>query len=45
MNVDEAIKLVVTLHTPSEKLQPEIIAKNMDLKMVTVVTMVTVLEP
>ena len=35
MNVDEAIKLVVTLHTPSEKLQPEIIAKNMDLKMVT----------
>ena len=35
MNVDEAIKLVVTLHTPSKKLQPEIIAKNMDLKMVT----------
>ena len=34
MNLDEAIKLVVTLHTPSEKLQREIIAKDMDLKMV-----------
>ena len=31
MNLDEAIKLVVTLHTPSEKLQREIIAKDMDL--------------
>ena len=28
MNLDEAIKLVVTLHTPSEKLQREIIAKD-----------------
>ena len=34
MNLDEAIKLVVTLHTPSEKLQRDIIAKDMDLKMV-----------
>ena len=31
MNVDEAIKLVVTLHTPSEKLQRKIIARDMDL--------------
>ena len=31
MNLDEAIKLVVTLHTPSEKLQREIIARDMDL--------------
>ena len=31
MNLDEAVKLVVTLHTPSKKLQREIIAKDMDL--------------
>ena len=35
MNLDEAIKLVVTLHTSSEKLQQEIIAKDMALKGVT----------
>ena len=34
MTVDEAIKLVVTLHTPSDKLQQDIIAKDMDLKTV-----------
>jgi hypothetical protein len=32
MTLDEAIKLVVTLHTPSDKLQRDIIAKDMDLK-------------
>ena len=32
MNLDKAIKLVVTLRTPSEKLQREIIAKDMTLK-------------
>ena len=31
MNLDEAIKLFVTLHKPSENLQREIIAKDMDL--------------
>ena len=31
MNLDEAVKLVITLHTPSEKLQREIIAKDIDL--------------
>ena len=34
MTLDEAIKLVVTLHTPSDKLQRDIIAKDMDLKTV-----------
>ena len=34
MTLDEAIKLVVTLHTPSEKLQRDIIAKDMNLKAV-----------
>ena len=32
MNLDEAIKLVVTLHTFSKKLQQEFIAKDMALK-------------
>ena len=32
MNLEEAIKLVVTLHTTSEKLQRHIIAKDMNLK-------------
>ena len=32
MNLDEAIKLVVNLHPSSEKLQREIIAKDMALK-------------
>ncbi|CAB4025889.1 PREDICTED: uncharacterized protein K02A2.6-like, partial [Paramuricea clavata] len=32
MTLDEAIKLVVTLHIPSDKLQRDIIAKDMDLK-------------
>ena len=31
MNLDEGIKLVVTLHIPSENLQREIIAKDMNL--------------
>ena len=34
MTLDEAIKLVVTLHTASDKLQRDIIAKDMDLKTV-----------
>ncbi len=34
MTLDEAIKLVVTLHTPSDKLQRDIIAKDIDLKTV-----------
>jgi hypothetical protein len=32
MTLDEATKLVVTLHTPLDKLQRDIIAKDMDLK-------------
>ena len=32
MNDDEAIKLVITLHTNSEKLQNEIITRNLNLK-------------
>ena len=35
MNLDEAIKLVVTPHTSSEKLQHKIMAKDMALKEVT----------
>ena len=34
MTLDETIKLAVTLHTPSDKLEREIIAKDMDSKMV-----------